>query len=104
MFIYHLWLPHVYPYRHLRLGLPPWRGVCYPASVSEEDRLSHHTRHLASVKINRSFYRLTTRGPFAGWRQATPERLVFAVKASRFITPMKRLRQTTLPPLLDQQR
>jgi uncharacterized protein YecE (DUF72 family) len=81
---------------------PHWRGVFYPDTLPEPAWLAHYARYLASVEVNRSFYRLPTAEQFAAWRQATPPGFVFAVKASRYITHLKKLMapETTLPPLL----
>lgn len=82
---------------------PHWRGHFYPEGLAEPDWLAFYARHLDSVEINRSFYRLPARANFAAWRAGTPEGFVFAVKASRFITHMKKLKEpeATLPPLLE---
>jgi uncharacterized protein YecE (DUF72 family) len=81
---------------------PHWRGVFYPESLPEPDWLAHYAHHLSSVEVNRSFYRLPSAAQFAAWRQETPAGFVFAVKASRYITHMKKLSapEATLPPLL----
>lgn len=81
---------------------PHWRGLFYPVTLPEAHWLAYYARHLSSVEVNRSFYRLPTAAQFAAWRQATPAGFVFAVKASRYITHMKKLQtpDATLPPLL----
>lgn len=81
---------------------PYWRGRFYPADLDESAWLAHYAAHLASVEVNRSFYRLPARPIIAAWRQQTPAGFVFSVKASRYITHMKKLREpeATLPPLL----
>ncbi|NWG87922.1 MAG: DUF72 domain-containing protein [Hydrogenophilaceae bacterium] len=82
---------------------PHWRGRFYPEGLPEPEWLGFYADHLASVEINRSFYRLPTQETFAAWREATPDGFVFSVKASRFITHMKKLKEPelTLPPLLQ---
>lgn len=82
---------------------PHWRGPFYPAELDEGQWLGYYASRLPSVEVNRSFYRLPTRAQFAAWRAQTPEGFVFAVKASRFITHMKKLCEPehTLPPLLE---
>lgn len=93
---------------HIHIGTsgwvyPHWRGVFYPPDLPEPAWLGHYARHFAAVEVNRSFYRLPTREQFAAWRRETPAGFVFCVKASRFITHMKKLKdpQQTLPPLLE---
>lgn len=80
-----------------------WRGPFYPVELDEAQWLGYYASHLPSVEVNRSFYRLPARAQFAAWREQTPEGFVFAVKASRFITHMKKLSAPghTLPPLLE---
>lgn len=82
---------------------PHWRGRFYPEDLSEPDWLAFYGRQFSSVEINCSFYRLPTKETFARWRDATPAGFVFSIKASRFITHMKKLKEPelTLPPLLE---
>lgn len=82
---------------------PHWRGRFYPLDMDGSEWLAFYAKHFASVEVNRSFYRLPERAVFAAWRQQTPAAFVFSVKASRYITHMKKLREPehTLPPLLD---
>lgn len=82
---------------------PHWRQRFYPAGMPEPDWLAFYAQHFSSVEINRSFYRLPSAENFAAWSDGTPTDFVFAVKASRFITHMKKLKEPeqTLPPLLD---
>ena len=51
-----------------------------------------YARHFDTVEINNSFYRLPTAKTFDNWRESSPRRFCFAVKASRFITHMKKLK------------
>ncbi len=82
---------------------PHWQGPFYPDDLTEPDWLAFYAERLMSVEINRSFYRLPTLENFAAWRDAAPDDFVFAVKASRYITHMKNLKEPeeTLPPLLQ---
>ncbi len=54
--------------------------------------MSHYLRHFDTVELNNSFYKLPAPGTFAAWRASTPPGFVFAVKASRFITHNKKLK------------
>ena len=58
------------------------------------------------MELNYSFYQLPSEDAFSGWREATPPRFTFAVKVSRFITHVKRLRdnETTLEIFLGRAR
>lgn len=82
---------------------PHWRGPFYPLDLPESEWLAFYARHFASVEINSGFYRLPSRANFEHWRDATPKGFLFSVKASRFITHMKKLKdaEQTLPPLLE---
>lgn len=72
-------------YRH-------WKGPFYPDRLSARRFLEHYAGIFRSVEINNSFYRLPEETTFAKWREAVPRGFVFALKASRFITHMKRLK------------
>ncbi len=71
---------------------PGWRGGFYPSGLAHARELEHAASKLSSVEINGSFYSLQRPESYACWRDATPEGFVFAVKGSRFITHMKKLR------------
>jgi uncharacterized protein YecE (DUF72 family) len=70
----------------------PWRGVFYPKGLRQADELRYAAERFDSIELNGSFYSLQRPEYYAAWRDATPEGFVFAVKGSRFITHMKRLR------------
>jgi uncharacterized protein YecE (DUF72 family) len=69
-----------------------WRGPFYPPDLPASRMLEHYCRHFRTVEINNSFYRLPSRDTFRAWRDATPPGFRFVVKASRFITHMKKLK------------
>lgn len=71
---------------------PHWRGRFYPDELSPADWLARYARDFATVEVNASFYRLLTAATVRSWAQDTPAGFVFALKASRFITHMKKLR------------
>jgi uncharacterized protein YecE (DUF72 family) len=71
---------------------PHWRGRFYPRQLSPAGWLAYFARQFPTVEINSTFYRLPASTVFAAWRAAVPARFTFAVKASRFITHIKRLR------------
>jgi uncharacterized protein YecE (DUF72 family) len=82
---------------HIRVGLsgwlyPGWRGVFCPKGLRHKDELAYASRRVDTIEINGTFYSLQRPELFAGWREATPDGFVFAVKGGRFITHMKRLR------------
>ncbi len=71
---------------------PHWRGPFYPRDVSHQPQLAFYAKHFESVEINSTFYRLPERKALRAWHDAVPGNFVFAVKASRFITHMKKLK------------
>ena len=70
-----------------------WVGRFYPSDLPVRDQLLYYARHFPTVEINRSFYRLPTREQFHAWSEqvASYPGFRFAVKASRYITHMKKL-------------
>ncbi|MBI4462343.1 MAG: DUF72 domain-containing protein [Acidobacteria bacterium] len=74
-----------------------WRGPFYPEGMKSDQMLAFYCERLSTVEINNSFYRLPTRKTFRWWRQQTPAGFVFAVKASRYITHMKKLKDSRQP-------
>jgi uncharacterized protein YecE (DUF72 family) len=74
-----------------------WQGRFYPPEVRAEARLPFYAARFPTVEVNYSFYRLPTREIFETWGNGTPDGFVFAVKASRYLTHMKRLRDAAEP-------
>jgi uncharacterized protein YecE (DUF72 family) len=74
-----------YVYRHWR------KGVFYPPGLKIREELGYFASRFPTVELNNPFYRLPSAEMFARWREATPDHFRFAVKASRFITHIKRL-------------
>ena len=74
-----------------------WRGVFYPPALPVSRWFSYYSQFLDSVEINNSFYRLPSEEAFAEWRRQAPRGFVYAVKASRFLTHMKKLKDPEQP-------
>ncbi|GHH83596.1 histidine kinase [Streptomyces sulfonofaciens] len=74
-----------------------WRGVLYPAGTPQRLWLEEYAERFATVELNNAFYRLPDHRTFADWRDRTPEGFVMAVKASRYLTHIKRLREPQEP-------
>jgi uncharacterized protein YecE (DUF72 family) len=74
-----------------------WRGPYYPAGLAQARWLEHYAAGFATVEINNTFYRLPKPETFAKWSQTTPDDFVITVKASRYLTHIKRLRQPEEP-------
>ena len=68
-----------------------WRGPFYPADLQPPAMLRYYASRFDCVELNNSFYRLPTRQAFTQWRDATPQGFAFAIKASRFMTHVKKL-------------
>lgn len=77
-------------YRH-------WRSDFYPADLPPSRWFAHYARTFDTVEINNSFYRWPAPETFAKWRQAAPRGFLYAVKASRFLTHMKKLKDPQEP-------
>ncbi|HEU5413883.1 MAG TPA: DUF72 domain-containing protein [Candidatus Angelobacter sp.] len=69
-----------------------WVGPFYPPKTPASKMLEYYIRHFDTLELNNSFYRLPTIEAFESWRDSTPKNFVFAVKASRFITHNKKLK------------
>jgi uncharacterized protein YecE (DUF72 family) len=82
---------------------PHWREKFYPKDMAESEWLDYYAWHFNCVELNRSFYRLPSTDNIREWVEATPRDFQFSVKASRYITHMKKLKDPdkTLKPLLD---
>ncbi|HEV7825359.1 MAG TPA: DUF72 domain-containing protein [Mycobacteriales bacterium] len=74
-----------------------WKGRLYPSELPQKAWLEHYAAHFDTVELNNAFYRLPERDTFAAWRQRTPDGFVMAVKASRYLTHIKRLKDPEEP-------
>ena len=69
-----------------------WRGRFYPAGVPARRWLEWYSRSFGTVEVNATFYRLVSRATVEHWVEQTPADFRFAVKASRYLTHVRRLR------------
>lgn len=74
-----------YSYKH-------WRGRYYPEDLKPSDWLAYYLRDFDTVELNNTFYHLPTEEAFDRWRKSVPPGFVFAVKGSRFLTHMIKLK------------
>ncbi|GAB2749583.1 DUF72 domain-containing protein [Streptomyces bullii] len=74
-----------------------WRDVLYPSGLPTRLWLQRYAAGFATVEINNAFYRLPARETFEAWRERVPADFVVAVKASRYLTHIKRLREPEEP-------
>lgn len=75
----------------------PWRGTFYPKDLAQKNELAYASTALPSIEINGTFYGLQRPKSFATWYEQTPADFVFALKAPRFITHIRRLRDVQAP-------
>jgi len=69
-----------------------WEGSFYPAGLPGRDFLDFYAKTFRTVELNNTFYQLPDEKTFTHWRTTVPEGFIFSVKASRYITHMKKLR------------
>jgi uncharacterized protein YecE (DUF72 family) len=69
-----------------------WHGRFFPRELPKKQHLGFYARHFTTVELNGVFYRMPTLEAVKGWAEQTPDRFVFAWKASRFLTHIKRLK------------
>lgn len=86
----------------IRIGISgwtyaPWRGVFYPAKLPHKQELAFAARQFGTIEINGTHYGLQRPDSFLRWRTETPDDFVFAVKGSRYITHMLKLRDVKTP-------
>jgi uncharacterized protein YecE (DUF72 family) len=80
-----------------------WRGPFYPRDLSPKAYLEYYIECFHTVEINNSFYQLPKEETLAMWRDTVPDQFIFAVKGSRYITHMKKLKdpRKTVPAFLE---
>jgi uncharacterized protein YecE (DUF72 family) len=69
-----------------------WRGTVYPEGLPARRWLEHYATLFETVEVNATFYRLPSRDAVANWVAQTPDHFIFSLKASRYLTHIKRLR------------
>lgn len=74
-------------YRH-------WKGTFYPQGTKDKDQLAYYIEHFKTVELNSPFYRIPAPATFEKWGNAVPEDFLFAVKANRLFTHLKKLHVT----------
>ena len=74
-----------------------WRGPFYPQGLAQARWLEHYSAQFRTVEVNNTFYRLPPPSTFAAWGRRTPDDFVVTVKASRYLTHVKRLREPEEP-------
>jgi len=69
-----------------------WKGIFYPEELSKGKWLEFYIKYFDTVELNASFYRLPTQKTFQNWYKRTPRGFIWSVKANKFITHTKRLK------------
>lgn len=69
-----------------------WRGIFYPDNIKNKDEFAWYHKHFDTVELNNSFYHLPSSKIVSSWKNAAPPKFLFSVKASRYITHMKKLK------------
>ena len=69
-----------------------WKGTFYPDRIRPEEMLPYYAERLSTVEINSTFYRMPKTEVVEGWKAATPAHFRFAIKASRRITHIARIK------------
>jgi uncharacterized protein YecE (DUF72 family) len=72
---------------------PDWRGPVYPPRLAQGRWLEWYAERFSTVESNSAFYRLPERRTFEAWAARTPDDFRWAVKASRYLTHVRRLRE-----------
>ena len=74
-----------------------WRGPFYPTGLPQREWLRFYAEHFPTIEVNNAFYRLPERDTFASWRSQVRDDVQVAVKVSRYLTHIKRLRDPAEP-------
>ena len=76
---------------------PHWEGVFYPPCLPQKKWLLYYSQFFDTVEINSSFYHLPRATTFSKWKESTPSGFIFSVKASRYITHIKKMKEVEEP-------
>ncbi|NVM21592.1 MAG: DUF72 domain-containing protein [Desulfobacterales bacterium] len=88
--------------RNIRIGTsgwnyPHWKELFYPVNCPKSRWLEYYAEHFDTVELNATFYRLPKPKTFENWRRRTPDHFLWAVKANKYITHTKRLKEPKEP-------
>jgi uncharacterized protein YecE (DUF72 family) len=74
-----------------------WKKSFYPEGIAASEMLSYYAGRFSTVEINKTFYQLPTEKTLNKWQDTVPENFLFTVKASRYITHMKKMKDQQKP-------
>jgi uncharacterized protein YecE (DUF72 family) len=82
--------------KHIHIGTSGWhyshwQGPFYPDSLAKNEFLGFYSQYFHTAEINNTFYQLPQKKTFYHWKDTVPDGFIFSVKASRYITHMKKL-------------
>jgi uncharacterized protein YecE (DUF72 family) len=86
----------------IRIGISgwtyaPWRGTFFPKDLVQREELHYASRRVRTIEINGTFYSLQKPGSYEKWAAEVPGDFLFAVKAPRYITHIRRLKDVEVP-------
>ncbi|MEJ1971155.1 MAG: DUF72 domain-containing protein [Lacunisphaera sp.] len=86
----------------IRIGISgwtyaPWRGTFFPKDLVQREELNYASRQVRTIEINGTFYSLQRPSSYERWAGAAPDDFLFSVKAPRFITHIRRLKDVAIP-------
>jgi len=74
-----------------------WKGNFYPKNLSKDKMLKYYSTQFRTVEINNTFYKLPKKNTVINWYQKSEDNFLFSVKANRYITHMKNLKDCEEP-------
>jgi len=74
-----------------------WKGAFYPEDLSANNYLNFYQKQFDTVEVNNTFYKMPEKKTLCEWKETVKQDFIFSVKASRFITHMKKLKDTEEP-------
>jgi len=88
--------------REIRIGTSGWnyqhwKEIFYPADCAKSKWLEYYTEHFDTVELNATFYRLPQLKTFENWKTRTPDHFLWALKANKYITHIKQLKEPQEP-------
>ncbi len=86
----------------IRIGISgwtyaPWRGTFFPPGLVQREELAYAARRVHTIEINGTFYALQKPASYAKWAGEVPDDFIFSVKAPRYITHIRRLKDVAVP-------
>ena len=89
--------PHARDHRHFGMAIRRLEGTAVPAALEPGQVARLYSERFQTVEINNTFYRLPQTAAFEHWRDSTPGDFVLSIKASRYLTHVRRLREPSEP-------